>query len=1186
MSDDKKTVTLAVSGLNYATEYAIVAKGVLVDGKPYDLPESKFKTPPVTDVYDLEITTNSPGDELLADGADNLVLTAKLIDKVTRQVDINANDVVIAFSATYGDLANNRVTVQKGEASVVLTSVFSQKNLVSKIDAQIIEASGDYKELIGEVVGTKNVNIVLKKGEVDPDVKPALVQVNSNQADRVTAFFNKNVTVADFGVYDEKTKKFNVGADGSLELKKGVKIEVSQDANFAEGTLKKVLGLKPVSGNSQALEIVLAKSVNLLDNALEDNKEVYVRITQPSNIGDQVISKDFILSDTRMPEATSVEASDLKTVVVKFSKSIAKAQYSIDGERIEIDEDESKFGDFNPATLEDKRDILTIKTKDFMKAGTHSIQLSNIYDFAGLTDPNNISSSQSLDFAVTADEAVPTATVSVESPEQFRVKFNKEIQALDANGNKVDLSTKHVKLQVLDKKAGGTQEWKNVEDVEDKYDNDNVPVLIVKKVSASEYVFELTQDWTRIYDTKNTNKNYYNDQYRLFISKDYVINPANGKKNGDIVMLLDDPIMKSADNVSPVIKDIKQVGYDVFNVEMSKPVKLGPDVKGEPDTPPQGKETPIPVIEFLGKDKNGDPVTIKGKINGYSSPILNDKEFEVEVDKEYKTSIQTIVNEGGSQNWTLVVRSISDDVGNTAQTLTKDFVVKPDAVAEDKFEVAKVGNKPAITGKIYEGKEDAIEIVFTSDVQLTGTIGNALSPSNYNVNGVKLPVGSKITFTESGANADNKKVTVHLPAKTLSADFSNTITLSKDLRSAKGIKLSGANQFTFKAVIATDVAAVEDLIAKIPALGQLKLTDEDTVKAARDAFNKLKTDELKALVKNKATLEAAEEKIAELKKAQGDAKANLEAAKKAVDDVLVPAAEAAEKDPSKDKVEAAEKALADAKTAVKKVADANEKKLLEAKITLAEKKVTDARAAYDQKAAADLKAAQEAVAALFTDNTKTALKVGVDQAAINTAKAKVDVLSDSVKEKASLSTDLKKAQDLLDAATAAADEATVANVQNALDLTYVGKGDVNLPAPTQGTTITWVSDKPAVVDNNGKVTAPPAGQPNATVKLTATIKKGSAEATKTFTITVNAIPETPHASLSQGTNPGTVKLIDVANGMRYRVEAGGWIAIGQNTVDNITANVGDTIEVEVMATASTEPSAIQTLTVKAEDITP
>lgn len=53
-----------------------------------------------------------------------------------------------------------------------------------------------------------------------------------------------------------------------------------------------------------------------------------------------------------------------------------------------------------------------------------------------------------------------------------------------------------------------------------------------------------------------------------------------------------------------------------------------------------------------------------------------------------------------------------------------------------------------------------------------------------------------------------------------------------------------------------------------------------------------------------------------------------------------------------------------------------------------------------------------------------------------------------------------------------------------------------------GSQISWVSDSPSVISNNGTVVRPAAGSGNATVTLTATIVIGTDTLTKTFTVTV------------------------------------------------------------------------------------
>ncbi|MBB2948947.1 beta-xylosidase [Actinoplanes lutulentus] len=77
----------------------------------------------------------------------------------------------------------------------------------------------------------------------------------------------------------------------------------------------------------------------------------------------------------------------------------------------------------------------------------------------------------------------------------------------------------------------------------------------------------------------------------------------------------------------------------------------------------------------------------------------------------------------------------------------------------------------------------------------------------------------------------------------------------------------------------------------------------------------------------------------------------------------------------------------------------------------------------------------------------------------------------------------------------------------ALDLgdTSAVIADLTLPATAaNGSAITWSTSDPALVTATGKVTRPAAGAPDGHATLTATLRRGAASGTKTFTISVRA----------------------------------------------------------------------------------
>lgn len=90
------------------------------------------------------------------------------------------------------------------------------------------------------------------------------------------------------------------------------------------------------------------------------------------------------------------------------------------------------------------------------------------------------------------------------------------------------------------------------------------------------------------------------------------------------------------------------------------------------------------------------------------------------------------------------------------------------------------------------------------------------------------------------------------------------------------------------------------------------------------------------------------------------------------------------------------------------------------------------------------------------------------------------------------------------------DEECVKEDKDAIYIGNIYTVDANLQLPAtgeNGSNITWASDNTDIITNDGKVTRPAAGSPNAKVKLTATVTKGSAKDTREFDVTVVAMPK-------------------------------------------------------------------------------
>ncbi|WP_461200845.1 S-layer homology domain-containing protein [Anoxybacillus sp. TBDG-1] len=769
LSADKKQATLEVSNLEYGKDYTVVVKDVLVNGKTVSFGTKSFKTPAVSELWGVRVTTKDAS--LVANGADNTVVTFELVSKGTNEVDAKADNIVLDLNTTYGTLSQKRVTIQNGKATVILTSEFSAKDIVAKIDAQIIEASGDYKDLIGKVFGSGVVTFKPAASGVVETI--TLVGGESNQADRVTVFFDKTPT-------EQQLK------DSNFVVKQGSK-EVTP------------LGFKLVKDNPKAVELILKK-----DDYLTDNKEVTVVANVPNAIGKlSTSSTTFILTDARPAEVTSVQVEGLNTIKVVFSEAVDSAHFVIDGRFVEGKDFKVTYGDFDAKTRKDERHIVTIELNDNFKEnekakvgyftpGQHSLQVSSVKDFAALTDVKNIGTTQNLTFHVIEDTTKPTAEVKVESPEQFRITFDKILKEADLlSTGKFQLEfynedTKKYEKVTPSVKNGRFQGWKN----------NLSEILLVKRDSnkPSSYIVELKEDWTVIYNTQATKLNYYNDKFRIVIAEDAVTNKANGEKNAEIILDLNyaGSPLNQPDTESPKILDIVQSETDktTFTVKMSEPVKLGNvrDDSGDTIAQEQGS-LPKTLVDFIGKDEKGKLVTISGEVVGYADS--SDMSFNV------KASLQDLVNKGYDENWTVVVKSISDDVGNTAPSLTKEFKVP-------KTSVSQIFKVQEVKGDLADSTKDVVKITFTSGVQYRGGVYDATNPAQYTLNGKNLPIGTKIEVQDSDNNVENgyEMVVITLPDNTL-LEKSNTITVNRNLQSAQGSVLQGDYEFVFSVVNAT-----------------------------------------------------------------------------------------------------------------------------------------------------------------------------------------------------------------------------------------------------------------------------------------------------------------------------------------------------------------------------------------------
>lgn len=122
--------------------------------------------------------------------------------------------------------------------------------------------------------------------------------------------------------------------------------------------------------------------------------------------------------------------------------------------------------------------------------------------------------------------------------------------------------------------------------------------------------------------------------------------------------------------------------------------------------------------------------------------------------------------------------------------------------------------------------------------------------------------------------------------------------------------------------------------------------------------------------------------------------------------------------------------------------------------------------------------------------------------------------------------------------TTVTDQQAVDAAKAELTLPATTKTNLNLPTTgSYGTEITWVSDKPEVIANDGTVTRQ---QTDVDVKLKATIKKGQAQTTKDITVKVLMQSETtPIAAYQFTAEDLTDKIIEDTTGNNHDAELKG-----------------------------------------------
>ncbi|WP_309089195.1 S-layer homology domain-containing protein [Domibacillus sp.] len=758
LNSSKTVATLQVTGLADETSYTVSFNGIKVSGNEANLSSKTFTTP-AAPVKTWNLRASASSTSLTADGKTSTTITYQVVDASTGAVDTGADNVAIDVSTTQGTLDSIRVIMQNGTASVKLTSPVSSTDVTGSVTAKIASAAGDYASLFGK---TASVSVSFKKPDVVGTV-PILASASATQADRVRLQFDRAISLSALVETNEKGELLYTYKTGTGWSEPVVKADIP--SGTAAGDIRHVLrkgslgefnlkvngkviqGLKTVSGDPSALDVILDSKESVLTN----NTQISVSAAPEDSDGKVVQSSTkFYLTDAKKPEVVSAQADGLTKVKVNFSEALDNASFTVDARFVEgADKDFTvEFGEFNPVTQEDNRHVATITVNKtfndgfsgaingYFTAGQHKVEVAGIQDFAG-----NRGVTQNAAFTVAKSTVKPTATVKAASPEQFHVTFNTEVAGV----------------------AKATLKLQKYDNTTKTYVDSDVDYTVEKIADKNEYKVELSNGWG--------SETYYTGKYRILIEKEAITNTSNGVPNAELSLDLSyygSPLTRE-DKTAPSLQSItrKANSTNAYIFTMSEPVKLS------------GDESVI----FKGKDQNGNVKEIEVAASDIKM-VEDGTDTKIEVITD---QLQNHVNDDSySTSWSGIIYKVADDVGVIAETsVSRSFTVSKQVTNVD-FKISRVDTELSET-------KDKVIITFTEGVVYTGGANDATVSSVYTLNGSALPEGTTFTVANGDGNLKNgfEQVVISMPVGTLAS--SNVITVKSGLASYDGSVLIGGN---------------------------------------------------------------------------------------------------------------------------------------------------------------------------------------------------------------------------------------------------------------------------------------------------------------------------------------------------------------------------------------------------------
>ena len=482
---------------------------------------------------------------------------------------------------------------------------------------------------------------------------------------------------------------------------------------------------------------------------------------------------------------------------------------------------------FNPPTGSTDSDRFE-NMQSFLSEGPHTLQINTIGDWASVTDSANMVSTLEDEY-----DGIPTSDITAkwyaDSPEQFVVEFSGTVQdddgAIDEDNFEIivpdkDAASDNYGAHAFAKLTAGEQNSDSLptEDFTTADDNEINDAFTVTELDEGEkYLIELNYDWTQLYDTENTENNYHMSRFnplRLKVKglKDSFGYDLADDENGltvssdiELTGVEDSEIFKDYEVLTTVKKDqsesdlLTESDYTILDDEnntvrvsrdagavklnFQRPIQVK-DQNGEQHvgstiltTPSQQQASSANggvkevTFEYINQDTGS---TVEGTVAKVAA------RDNLEQARDYSIIVVPIDEDGTGEEvledgtWKLVVRDITDDVGNAMgtekiedieiTTASDDDDTEPTPNPDKPFDLIKVDAHYNVTEWLVDeydedlvntdDAKDIIHVQFNKPVALTG-VATPLKKSNWRLNSEPLPVeGTRIERGILGETAE------------------------------------------------------------------------------------------------------------------------------------------------------------------------------------------------------------------------------------------------------------------------------------------------------------------------------------------------------------------------------------------------------------------------------------------------